>query len=132
MADKLKSYVVNYQIEYSVQVNDHTEVTIKTKRSNPHLICREEDKDEMARHLYQCNDNLHNRILYDKIVSDLNLYGNDEDYEEKVEHKLLQTEINDIENYNNHYRVDCVSQIRSEDNIHSDERTINLYKEETE
>lgn len=132
MADKLKSYVVNYQIEYSVQVNDHTEVTIKTKRSNPHLICREEDKDEMARHLYQCNDNLHNRILYDKIVSDLNLYGNDEDYEEKVEHKLLQTEISDIENYNNHYRVDCVSQIRSEDNTHSDERTINLYKEETE
>ena len=132
MTDKLKSYVVNYQIEYSVQVNDYTEVTIKTKRSNPHLICREEDKDEMARHLYQCNDNLHNRILYDKIVSDLNLYGNDEDYEEKVEHKLLQTEINDIENYNNHYRVDCVSQIRSEDNTHSDERTINLYKEETE
>lgn len=132
MTDKLKSYVVNYQIEYSVQVNEHTEVTIKTKRSNPHLICREEDKDEMARHLYQCNDNLHNRILYDKIVSDLNLYGNDEDYEEKVEHKLLQTEISDIENYNNHYRVDCVSQIRSEDNTHSDERTINLYKEETE
>ena len=46
---ELQSYITTYNIEYTVQLNDFTEVVIKTKYTNPSMIARPEDKDEVAR-----------------------------------------------------------------------------------
>ena len=44
---ELKSYITTYDIEYNVQLNDFTEVVIK-KYTNPSMVARPEDKDEVA------------------------------------------------------------------------------------
>ena len=46
---ELKSYITTYDIEYIVQLNDFTEVVIRTQYTNPSMIARPEDKDEVAR-----------------------------------------------------------------------------------
>ena len=35
---ELKSYITTYDIEYTVQLNDFTEVVIKTNYTNPSMI----------------------------------------------------------------------------------------------
>ena len=35
---ELQSYITTYNIEYTVQLNDFTEVVIKTKYTNPSMI----------------------------------------------------------------------------------------------
>ena len=44
---ELKSYITTYDIEYIVQLNDFTEVVIRTQYTNPSMIARPEDKDEV-------------------------------------------------------------------------------------
>ena len=42
---ELKSYITTYDVEYTVQLNDFTEVVIKTKYTNPSMVARPEDKE---------------------------------------------------------------------------------------
>ena len=41
---RVKIYITTYDIEYNVQLNDFTEVVIKTKYTNPSMIARPEVK----------------------------------------------------------------------------------------
>ena len=50
---ELKSWVVNYDIEFTVKPNPHTEVIIKTQyRTDPSVISREEDIETGPKVLY--------------------------------------------------------------------------------
>ena len=71
----LQSYITTYDVEYTVQLNDITEVIIKTKYTNPSMIARPEDKDEVARVDYDNtkNTNLKKSSII-KIQSEMNFY----------------------------------------------------------
>ena len=71
---ELKSYITTYDIEYNVQLNDFTEVVIKTKYTNPSMIARPEDKDEVARVDYDNTKCTNLKTLYNKISNEMHLY----------------------------------------------------------
>ena len=45
---ELQSYITTYDVQFTVKLNEFTEVVIKTKYTNPSMIARPEDKDEVA------------------------------------------------------------------------------------
>ena len=94
---ELKSCVVNYEVEFTVKPNPHTEVIIKTKKADPSVISREEDKETTSKVLYENKVETTNKILYGKVHQDINMYQ-DDDYMEKVSRRLVKTEIKDKKN----------------------------------
>ena len=60
--NELQSYITTYDVEYTVQLNDITEVIIKTKYTNPSMIARPEDKDEVARVDYDNTKNTNLKV----------------------------------------------------------------------
>ena len=72
--NELKSYVVNYDVEYKVKPNDFTEVIIKTKYTNPSLVARENDIEKVAENNFSVHEENHCRLLYNKIQQDMNFY----------------------------------------------------------
>ena len=91
---ELKSYITTYDIEYTVQLNDFTEVVIKTKYTNPSMIARPEDKDEVARVDYD-NTKCTNLKLSITRLNEMHLYK--DDFIGKVKTKLIDTEIKPTE-----------------------------------
>ena len=100
---ELKSYITTYEIEYNVQLNDFTEVVIKTKYTNPSMIARPEDKDEVAKVDYENTKNTNLRTLYNKISNEMHLYK--DDFIEKVKTKLVNTEIKPTEDFGKSYKI---------------------------
>ena len=122
---ELKSWVVNYEVEFTVKPNPHTEVIIKTKRTDPSVISREEDIETTSKVLYDNQEETTNKILYEKVHQDINMY-NDDDYQEKVSRRLVKTEIKETKDYKEHYKVDQINIIKDDHNDIRDEREIEV------
>jgi len=125
MSDELQSYVVNYEIEYKVKPNPFTEVVIRTKRTDTNLISRPEDIEIVASTTYDNNYEPINKLLYEKVHQEINMY-NDDDYMEKVSSRLVSTEIKPTKDYEEHYKVQQVNVIQDKDNELKDEREVDV------
>tara|TARA_B100000073_G_scaffold324977_2_gene308363 strand:- start:370 stop:762 length:393 start_codon:yes stop_codon:yes gene_type:complete len=125
MSDELQSYVVNYEIEYKVKPNPFTEVVIRTKRTDTNLISRPEDIEIVASTSYDNNYEPINKLLYEKVHQEINMY-NDDDYMEKVSSRLVSTEIKPTKDYEEHYKVQQVNVIQDKDNELKDEREVDV------
>ena len=125
MSDELQSYVVNYEIEYKVKPNPFTEVVIRTKRTDTNLISRPEDIEIVASTTYENNYEPINKLLYEKVHQEINMY-NDDDYMEKVSSRLVSTEIKPTKDYEEHYKVQQVNVIQDKDNELKDEREVDV------
>ena len=113
--EKLKSYVVNYDVEFVVELNDFTEVIIRIQYTNPSMICRPADSSEVARVTYDNMKNTNLKVLYDKIQTEMNFYK--DDFVEKVETKLMNTSIVSTENLGKGYNVKQITMLSANDEI---------------
>lgn len=122
---ELKSYITTYDIEYIVQLNDFTEVVIRTQYTNPSMIARPEDKDEVARVDYTNTKNTNLRTLYNKIQNEMHLYK--DDFIGKVKTKLMNTEIKPTEDFGKAYKINQMTTISSDDEMEmTDEEELTL------
>ena len=122
---ELKSYITTYDIEYIVQLNDFTEVVIRTQYTNPSMIARPEDKDEVARVDYTNTKNTNLRTLYNKIQNEMHLYK--DDFIAKVKTKLMNTEIKPKEDFGKAYKINQMTTISSDDEMEmTDEEELTL------
>ena len=96
--DNLKSYVCDYTIEYNVQVNPVTKATIQTKRQEQ-IICEPKDKEEISQILYENDRRIKDKMMYGKVHTWLNYY-HDNDYEDNVKTKLIDTKIREVSRQN--------------------------------
>ena len=128
---ELKSYITTYDIEYNVQLNDFTEVVIKTKYTNPSMIARPEDKDEVARVDYDNTKNTNLRTLYNKISNEMHLYK--DDFIGKVKTKLMNTEIKPTEDFGKAYKINQMTTLSTEDEMDdmTEEDEITLLAQDT-
>jgi len=128
--EKLKSYVVNYDVEFVVELNDFTEVIIRTNYCNPSMICRPEDSSEVARVGYDNMKNTNLKVLYDKIQTEMNFYK--DEFVEKVKTKLMNTSIEPTENLGKGYNVNQITMLSANDEIEfSQEEEITLLAQDT-
>ena len=127
---ELKSYITTYDVEYTVQLNDFTEVVIKTKYTNPSMIARPEDKDEVAEVDYNNSKNTNLKTLYNKIQTDMNLFK--DEYLEKVKTKLMNTEIKPTKDFSKAYKITQLITLSSDDEIEmTDEEELTLMAQDT-
>ena len=112
---ELQSYITTYNIEYTVQLNDFTEVVIKTNYTNPSMIARPEDKEEVARVDYDNTKNTNLKTLFNKIQSEMNFYK--DEYIEKVKTKLVNTEIKPTEDFSKSYKITQLITLSSSDEM---------------
>ena len=127
---ELKSYITTYDIEYNVQLNDFTEVVIKTKYTNPSMIARPEDKDEVARVDYDNTKCTNLKTLYNKISNEMHLYK--DDFIGKVKTKLIDTEIKPTEDFSKAYKITQLITLSSDDEIEmTDEEELTLMAQDT-
>ena len=128
---ELKSYITTYDIEYNVQLNDFTEVVIKTKYTNPSMVARPEDKDEVARVDYDNTKNTNLRTLYNKISNEMHLYK--DDFIGKVKTKLMNTEIKPTEDFGKAYKINQMTTLSTEDEMDdmTEEDEITLLAQDT-
>ena len=128
MNENLKSYICNYKIEYEIDVNPYTKITIQTQRQEQ-IISEPKDIDQISRVVYDNEHRTKNKMLYDKIHSLMNLYDND-DYLDKVKSKLIDVnhrEVVDIEN--DVLEIKNIMMIEDEDNLTTEEITSHMRKE---
>ena len=128
---ELKSYITTYDIEYTVQLNDFTEVIIRTQYTNPSMIARPEDKDEVARVDYDNTKNTNLRTLYNKISNEMHLYK--DDFIGKVKTKLMNTEIKPTEDFGKAYKINQMTTLSTEDEMDdmTEEDEITLLAQDT-
>ena len=128
---ELKSYITTYDIEYNVQLNDFTEVVIKTKYTNPSMIARPEDKDEVARVDYDNTKCTNLKTLYNKISNEMHLYK--DDFIGKVKTKLMNTEIKPTEDFGKAYKINQMTTLSTEDEMDdmTEEDEITLLAQDT-
>ena len=128
MNENLKSYICNYKIEYEIDVNPYTKITIQTQRQEQ-IISEPKDIDQISRVVYDNEHRTKNKMLYEKIHSLMNLYDND-DYLDKVKSKLIDVnhrEVVDIEN--DVLEIKNIMMIEDEDNLTTEEITSHMRKE---
>ena len=128
---ELKSYITTYDIEYTVQLNDFTEVIIRTQYTNPSMIARPEDKDEVAKVDYENTKNTNLRTLYNKIQNEMHLYK--DDFIGKVKTKLMNTEIKPTEDFGKAYKINQMTTLSTEDEMDdmTEEDEITLLAQDT-
>jgi len=128
---ELQSYITTYNIEYTVQLNDFTEVVIKTKYTNPSMIARPEDKDEVARVDYDNTKCTNLKTLYNKISNEMHLYK--DDFIGKVKTKLMNTEIKPTEDFGKAYKINQMTTLSTEDEMDdmTEEDEITLLAQDT-
>ena len=128
---ELKSYITTYDIEYNVQLNDFTEVVIRTQYTNPSMIARPEDKDEVAKVDYENTKNTNLRTLYNKISNEMHLYK--DDFIGKVKTKLMDTEIKPTEDFGKAYKINQMTTLSTEDEMDdmTEEDEITLLAQDT-
>ncbi len=126
----LQSYITTYNVEYTVQLNDITEVIIKTKYTNPSMIARPEDKEEVARVDYDNTKNTNLKSLYNKIQSEMNFYK--DEYIEKVKTKLTNTKIDVAKDYGKSYKITQLITLSSSDEMDmTEEEELTLLAQDT-
>ena len=126
----LQSYITTYDVEYTVQLNDITEVIIKTKYTNPSMIARPEDKEEVARVDYDNTKNTNLKSLYNKIQSEMNFYK--DEYIEKVKTKLTNTKIDVAKDYGKSYKITQLITLSSSDEMDmTEEEELTLLAQDT-
>ena len=109
-----REYITKYHLEYSIKLDNDTEVTIKTSR--PELIfSREEDIKDISKMKY---NNFHeysvkDKVLYDNIHQRLNFYSK-QDYLENVKVKLVDTEIKEVNDDYPNLKVKTITFIEEE------------------
>ena len=127
---ELKSYITTYDIEYTVQLNDFTEVVIRTQYTNPSMIARPEDKDEVAKVDYENTKNTNLRTLYNKISNEMHLYK--DDFIGKVKTNLMNTKIKPTEDFGKAYKINQMTTLSSEDEMDmTEEDEITLLAQDT-
>ena len=128
---ELKSYITTYDIEYTVQLNDFTEVIIRTQYTNPSMIARPEDKDEVARVDYDNTKCTNLKTLYNKISNEMHLYK--DDFIGKVKTKLMNTEIKPTEDFGKAYKINQMTTLSTEDEMDdmTEEDEITLLAQDT-
>ena len=109
-----REYITKYHLEYSIRLDNDTEVTIKTSR--PELIfSREEDIKDISKMKY---NNFHeysvkDKVLYDNIHQRLNYYSK-QDYLDNVKVKLVDTEIKEVNDDYPNLKVKTITFIEEE------------------
>lgn len=109
-----REYITKYHLEYSIRLDNDTEVTIKTSR--PELIfSREEDIKDISKMKY---NNFHeysvkDKVLYDNIHQRLNFYSK-QDYLDNVKVKLVDTEIKQVNDDYPNLKVKTITFIEEE------------------
>ena len=127
---ELKSYITTYDIEYTVQLNDFTEVVIKTNYTNPSMIARPEDKETVARIDYDNTKNTNLKTLYNKVSNDMHLYK--DDFAEKVTTRCLNTTIKPTEDFGKAYKINQMITISQDDEMDvTEEEELTLLAQDT-
>ena len=128
--NELQSYITTYDVEYTVQLNDFTEVVIKTKYTNPSMVARPEDKDEVARVDYDNTKCTNLKTLYNKISNDMHLYK--DDFIGKVKTKLMNTEIKPTEDFSKAYKITQLITLSDDDEMDmTEEEELTLLAQDT-
>ena len=127
--NELKSYVVNYDVEYKVKPNDFTEVVIKTKYTNPSLVARENDIEKVAENNFSVHKENHCRLLYNKIQQDMNFYDKLE-YIKNVSSKLINTTCSPTENFKTAYKINQITMLDAENSEEINEDDIVIKQQE--
>ena len=119
--DNLKSYVCDYTIEYNIQVNPTTKVTIQTKRQEQ-IISEPKDKEEISQVIYENDYRLKNKMLYDKVHQQMNFYSGTE-YQDNVFTKLVDTKIREVsrENFEDVIKINQIMMIDDDGQQTTDE-----------
>ena len=127
---ELKSNITTDEIEYNVQLNDFTEVVIKTKYTNPSMIARPEDKEEVARVDYDNTKCTNLKTLYNKISNEMHLYK--DDFIGKVKTKLMNTEIKPTEDFGKSYKITQLITLSDNDEMDmTEEEELTLLAQDT-
>ena len=119
--NNLKSYVCDYTIEYEVQVNPTTKVTIQTKRQEQ-IISEPKDKEEISQIVYDNERRIKDKMLYDKVHQQMNFYSGTE-YQDNVSSKLVDTKIREVsrENFEDVIKINQIMMIDDEGQQTTDE-----------
>ena len=128
--DNLKSYVCDYTIEYNIQVNPTTKVTIQTKRQEQ-IISEPKDKEEISQVIYENDYRLKNKMLYDKVHQQMNFYSGTE-YQDNVSSKLVDTKIREVsrENFEDVIKINQIMMIDDDGTETTDETQSEIRMEE--
>ena len=127
---ELQSYITTYDVQFTVQLNEFTEVVIKTKYTNPSMIARPEDKDEVAEVDYNNSKNTNLKTLYNKIQTDMNLFK--DEYIEKVKTKLMNTEIKPTKDFSKAYKITQLITLSDDDEMDmTEEEELTLLAQDT-
>jgi hypothetical protein len=127
---ELKSYITTYSVEYKVELNDFTSVIIHTKYTNPSMIARPSDTNEVAKVDYENTKNTNLRTLYNKIQTDMNLFK--DEYIEKVKTQLTNIDINSTEDFGKAYKINQMTTLSVADEMEiTDEDEITLLAQDT-
>ena len=129
--DNLKSYVCDYTIEYNIQVNPTTKVTIQTKRQEQ-IISEPKDKEEISQVIYENDYRLKNKMLYDKVHQWTNFYSGEE-YEQFVSKKLINTKVREVtrENFEDTIKINQIMMIDDDGTETIDETESEIRMSET-
>ena len=130
MSDLLQSYIATYDVEYTVQLNEFTEVIIRTQYTNPSMIARPEDKETVARIDYDNTKNTNLKTLYNKVSNDMHLYK--DDFAEKVTTRCLNTTIKPTEDFGKAYKINQMITISQDDEMDvTEEEELTLLAQDT-
>ena len=128
--NNLKSYVCDYTIEYEVQVNPTTKVTIQTKRQEQ-IISEPKDKEEISQIVYDNERRIKDKMLYDKVHQQMNFYSGTE-YQDNVSSKLVDTKIREVsrENFEDVIKINQIMMIDDDGTETTDETKSEIRMEE--
>ena len=116
----LKTYKVDYRVQFTVEPNPYTKVTIETERFE-NIICEQKDIEEISDikfdepPIFQLQD----KVMYEKVIRDISIL-NTEDFHKTVDIKLIDKKINEVVPTTKNYQIKNISFVESELNEDTD------------
>ena len=116
----LKTYKVDYRVQFTVEPNPYTKVTIETERFE-NIICEKKDIEEISDIKFDVPPvfQLQDKVMYEKVIRDISIL-NTEDFHKTVDIKLIDKKINEVVQTTKNYQIKNISFVESELNEDTD------------
>ena len=116
----LKTYKVDYRVQFTVEPNPYTRVTIETERFE-NIICEQKDIEEISDIKFDVPPvfQLQDKVMYEKVIRDISIF-NTEEFHKTVDIKLIDKKINEVVQTTKNYQIKNISFVESELNEDTD------------
>ena len=110
----LKTYKVDYRVQFTVEPNPYTKVTIETERFE-NIVCEQKDIQEISDIKFDVPPvfQLQDKVMYEKVIRDISVF-NTEDFHKTVDIELIDKRINEVVPTTKNYEIKNISFVQNE------------------